>query len=120
MNNLHCVSLELAKQLKEAGWKKETEFWWNLEKNAIWNVFHKNNFNNGVEQTGLIGALKPCSFLSAPLATEILEELPCFVKMWKTEMRGTAVGYLDEIFDGDNLPNTLAKMWIYLKKEKLL
>ena len=24
----HCVSLELAKQLKEAGWKKETEFWW--------------------------------------------------------------------------------------------
>jgi len=24
----HCVSLEIAKQLKESGWKKETKFWW--------------------------------------------------------------------------------------------
>lgn len=24
----HCVSFDLAKQLKESGWDKETKFWW--------------------------------------------------------------------------------------------
>ena len=126
----HCVSLEIAKQLSEAGWEKETEFWWEedirpkrteikgLCKNEDRIINHINRF-----------------YYPAPLATEILEELPNNI----TEKQETgvltitkhphyAIGYFNavsgnsttKIFFDISLLTVLAKMWLYLKKEKLL
>lgn len=125
----HCVSLEIAKQLKEAGWKKETEFWWvdltfSRGEWLLRNSFEASRFK---EQTKY----------PAPLATEILEELPCIIKI--KQFLGSMDGHLEtykkeykgKIWYGVcyrsikhctdfTLPNALAKMWIYLKKEGLL
>jgi len=119
----HCVSLELAKQLKETGWKKETEFEWGQHRNGKW----------AIEPHSFISALKDSDDISpitypAPFATEILEELPREYESWITIIRTKPDnGYkllhrdieakIGLNFDGDNLPNALAKMLLYLQKE---
>ena len=82
----HCVSLELAKQMKEAGWKKKTEFWW--------------IFPSGSHKGFELVNFRPLSseHYPAPLATEILEELPLGIAIKKYNC------------------GALAKMWLYLKK----
>ena len=159
----HCVSLEIAKQLKEAGWKKETEFWW-IDKISCKRII----LTQGeivycpVDLRGLLQvrtfldkyryALETHYFTEkeiiqndwevyfAPLATEILEELPIFldedkeyylcIKPAKDVIK---ISYEDSdtlVFTGrsgekdyyqidKSLPNALAKMWLYLRKEKL-
>ena len=115
----HCVSLEIAKELKEAGWNKETEFWWvppcdvsiEVTKICAWNLeYAEDGLNNG-------------RGIPAPLATEILEELPISTDIHKT-LKGYRIARCvkdDVVFQLDlTLPNALAKMWLYLKKEKLL
>jgi hypothetical protein len=104
----HCISLGLAKQLKEAGWKKETEFWWcDAATTSIFTTPTHLHLMNCI-----------ANHYPAPLATEILEELPIVCSI-----------FCDGIYtiDAENyktvdlsLPNALAKMWLYLKKENLL
>jgi len=125
----HCVSLELAKQMKEAGWKKKTEFWW--------------IFPSGSHKGFELVNFRPLSseHYPAPLATEILEELPlgiaikkyncdALAKMWLYLKKYNAVGGLgyEVIFPYKSNPeisggfcellfcDALAKMWLYLKK----
>jgi len=137
----HCVSLEIAKQLKEVGWKKETEFWW---------VYNKLRDEHKICY-GLSDCCKNHSesweYYHAPLATEILEELPKKddsdnLARWRFEIELTKGGMYYCRYDSidgreipDNskeenedkwvlindksLPNALAKMWLYLRKEKL-
>ena len=114
----HCVSLEIAKQLKEAGWEKETEFWW---------------CDFGVDGFKLLPRrMKPqpsmdriCS-MEAPLATEILEELPREVSI-KQYPENDSVRYqvghnvdkmaLQTFRYSNNLCDALGEMWLYLRKE---
>ena len=131
----HVTSLEISKQLKEADWKKETEFVWGLsqindeDKNPKWEIFvnEEESFDLGLR-----------SFYPAPLATEILEELPDLIRVKKLHYIFTLYKrnkYLDIIYQGigedsgsvpnktitdKSLLNALAKMWIYLKKEGLI
>ena len=126
----HCVSLELAKQLKETGWKKKTEVYWDITAQRITN---KHNF----DVTNY-----PLNFIPAPLATEILEELPIFIdgdKEFNLHIKKVVNNdYIVKYEDGgsmtyegksgeedyyqcdESLPNALAKMYLYLKKEGLL
>ena len=149
MNPKHCVSLELAKQMKEAGWKKETEFWW-TDCNDKFEVVDKyydlcsyvhDCLANGSPCNGQpiykFADIKDMDFdiYPAPLATEILEELPFGLEgengndILKIERykNGYSVCYFDDGQDkytgkthllkmSDTLPNALAKMWLYLKK----
>jgi hypothetical protein len=131
MNPNHCVSLELAKELKEAEWKKETELWWEVSDTDC-SLITKLKVRFWEKDYIYPGQpLHKWNFYSAPLATEILEELPSEYESWITIIRtkpsnGYRLLHRDiEVkiglnLDGDNLPNALAKMWLYLKKEKLL
>lgn len=107
----HVTSLEISRQLKVAGWNKETALWWVRYSDNEWGV-----------NSRLVG-FNP---ISAPLATEILEELPykvenCYLVCCKA-YSGFIVRYFDyektEIRNekADTLPNALAKMWLYLKR----
>jgi len=112
----HCTSLEVSKLIKEAGWQKETEFWW---------VYNKLRDENKLDY-GLAQCIKihPESWehFPAPLATEILEELPVGIKIENYKsINGNKVFVTNEnIKDGSywgTLPDALARLWIWLKKE---
>jgi len=122
MKTNHVVSLEIAKQLKEVGWKKDTMFWWC--NGATTHLF--------TTPTHLHFSECKADHFPAPLATEILEELPDW---WGENEAGIIIfkdcgtwfvqckkNMLDKPivdFNDDNLCNALAKMWLYLKKNKL-
>ena len=122
----HCVSLEIAKQLKKAGWKKETEFSYcdtadkrfGRKEEERFYLYPKvttsaREFNSG-------GKDIQCP---APLATEILEELPVGIKFENYKSicgKSFTITYgqnADSIIWDNLLPNALAKMWLYLIKE---
>ena len=139
----HCVSLELAKEIKEAGWNKKTEFRWYPEvlvENEVRiedNIFEVSPLavggswyisNDKREMLRL--------YYYAPLGTEIIEELPNIINPIDDNCRGHCLsispsvsikgwqvcyeGYRAKVFIDKSLPNALAKTWIYLKKEGLL
>ena len=119
MNPKHCVSLGIARQLKEAGWKQPAEFLWFDSKfkdkpNEVFlsnsNLRCRNDFVDWVAYY-------------APIATELLEELP----------EGLIINKCQDIYrigqllpgfvhhDEDKfLPNALARIWLYLKEKGLL
>lgn len=100
----HCVSLELAKQLKEAGWKKETEFWW---------VINANGWRLASSRLDFV-----LENIPTPLSDEILEELPILDIVRKVEDSYTIIHIdTDYITNDKSLPNALAKMWLYLNSE---
>ena len=130
--NKHCVSLELAKQLKEVGWEKETEFWWipDIKAGDLDNtVFYRIDVFNS-DSVAKINEKNYCP-ISAPLATEILEELPncieyknyfgnLIIRRWGTKYKISYETSKNYTYEEDvSLPNALAKMWFYLKKEEL-
>ena len=111
--NEHCVSLELAKELKVVGWNKETEFWWEL--NSLTKQFDLQN-KDKEDNYGFLNGIK----YPAPLATEILEELPQGISIRKGW--GFRNDYIifdneaNEICNDKSLPNALAKYLLYLIK----
>ncbi len=59
----YCVSLEIAKKLVEAGFKKETKFWWwKTYDTKEWKVYQKSDKSTTQD------------IYPAPLSDEILEE----------------------------------------------
>jgi len=86
----HCVSLELAKELKEAEWKKSTQYYWvAIIKNGEFNLEYC------LARRGMLRAKDEKSKLPAPLATEILEELPENVRCIKRPF-----GWANHKFEG--------------------
>lgn len=72
MSNKHTVSLKLAKRMKKLGWKKETLSRWTGQKYQV---------DSKTEPFTLVyypkkGTIKNYLFYPAPIASEILEELP--------------------------------------------
>ena len=122
MNN-YVTSLELSKQLKEAGYKQEGEFWWAETS--------KGNLLCSRETTDIISTDDLESTYDAPLASELMERLPKELQIKKfedfyqitfpaIEMNRIAPNDEDALIQDENLCNALAKMWLYLKKEGLL
>jgi hypothetical protein len=145
----HCVSLEIAKQLKEAGWQKETEFWWipvyyydfdieNRNRKDFEIVPNSFQYSDDVEGRGRseIDKSKKSPYnkwqqrLPAPIATEILEEFNSWQEKgiyifndcdtYFVQFREVGFGKLIKDCNNQYLPNALALMWLYLKKEKLI
>lgn len=121
------VSLELARELKEVGYPQESLFYWEWttpadEPYCGASVTTKEAKYSCKEDPHL-------DWLAAPTATELLSELPTdndtkdlltIHRHWQT--KEFHVEYEDTgVFQRDkSLPNALAKMYIYLKKEGLL
>ena len=128
----HVCSLEMSKKLAEAGWKKETEFWWIDRQDNV-----KNARNKGFElcsEYDFAYYNRDAIKYPAPLATDILEELPpafkeddyqismemeneCFWCVMYTNVHTQTVDY--ETKDKSFI-NALTQMWLYLKQEKIL
>lgn len=120
-----CVSLELAKQLKEAGYPQESLFYWwedtyGIEKNAHLHDKEPHNPKGG------------WTIFSAPTASEIGEELPKGCSYYPGNdfnwcchyQQGNPKDHLHPFLVhleyADTEANARAKMWLYLKKEELL
>ena len=73
----HVVSLELAKQLKKAGYPQESEFSWTCRPN--WEIVHERDMMN----PQFTIATPP---VAAPLATELLEQLPRSIEIYNEIM----------------------------------
>ena len=115
----YCVSLEIAKKLVEAEWKKETEFWWqeyNIDKSVYLLSF--------TQCKGFVPKDSVSKYYPAPLSDEILKNLiniqgfvmPYYSpseKDWIENRGGNRI-------HSNTLPNALAKMWIFLKSNNLL
>lgn len=121
----YCTSLELSKQLKEVGWKKETKFWWvnySYSQEMGLNLIEDFQITDRPIKIGGINSKKFNNF-PAPLTDEILEELPkCLINYSKDYpfMITLQNQGVTEMQEDRNLPNALAKMWIYLKKRRVV
>lgn len=126
----YTVSLEIAKQLEDNGWVKETEYHWmhNITgvepdkvmhkfQTATWKIYRKIQ-NGGVIQ-----------YYSAPIAEEILEQLPFLIKdaYLEIDQNGNdewVLYYEDnplvEKCYSKKLSDALALLWIELKKNNLI
>lgn len=122
------VSLELAKKLKELGFKHDSHFKW---------TYHANLAKKGEWGLDLYIARLLYNEYHAFTASEVLEMLPATIKTWGiltiTKLQGYSVGEGYEIVykqtDGTpmsihcldiHLANAAAKMLIYLKENKLV
>ena len=77
----YVVSLDLAKKLKEAGWKKETVYWWvktqhGIRLEAIRYIELYPNQSYGIIWLDDAGKEEFMPLAPAPLTEEILEKLP--------------------------------------------
>lgn len=113
MDTKHVTSLEISKQMSEAGWVKETEFWWIIY-DKDWSLAHR---DSGIADTN--------NQISAPLATEILEELPksgwyvCQCALWYGN-KCIDIDYIDDTLTKLNYTKAFAQLWLYLKQQKLI
>lgn len=121
---MKTVSLELAKQLKEAGFPQETDFFYTRYGGDKWGV----NLNLGIAKEFGI---------AAPTADDLLDSLPAntditlsikkgskqyHVNYWWGTPNPLRKGSVTDYWQthGDNPADALAEMWIYLKKHNLM
>ena len=134
------VSLELAKQLKKAGYKQKGVWWWligeNAEGHSAIQLVRNKEQRNGVF---------PEEICVVPTVAELGEALPTSINQDKKIFRLTIIKYIPSmqwvveykelgqsisLFDKENNKYVLedadteadarAKMWLYLKKNGLL
>ncbi len=142
MNPKYVTSLELSKKLFEVGFKKETGYYW-VEHKEIDKPAYSNCIVLGSTKDLINYPREFWNIYTAPLTDELLEELPSCINqnkiVYKLEIYKFIydfnVGYFEK-FSLDNwkkgkvkifhhllnnsLPNALAHMWLYLKKEGVI
>ena len=136
-----CVSLELAKQLKEAGYPQESLFY--VDEASKQTTYPNTEFRKIIREVD--GKLTNTEYFSSPTASELLEELPnyisdtpdgfylhiakwheeiekepyqCFYKPAKGNVKRAFENFAE--FRGNTTQDALAKMWLYLKQNNLL
>lgn len=130
MTSKHTVSLSLAKQMKKAGWEKETLFWWVEANLRDFDLLHESE----IKKHWRGDLIK----YPAPIASEILEELPdklrigSVLKLHKHPNHYSVFysglmsddeddfGFEMLIFKASTPQEALGKCWIYLKENKLI
>ena len=140
----HVVSLEIARRLKDAGYPQDLGgIKWSTFYNLSSPPDHHETLlnmlviNAEIEEMKERSFLKDLHFYAAPLATELLEQLPCSiyvqkrVRKWEywNRIERLSHGWLIGYWCGDKclcqlvcktLPDAVAEMWLHLKKEHLL
>ncbi len=138
----HVPSLETCKRLKELGWEKGTVFYWQRVFQDDWAIGYCHDWdevslidgkylkvnNSGTYCEMILDGSE--DVLPAPLASELGEELPEAENAVLYMMRPNSnwcIRYTP--FKGKSVPNfevggtmaeATAKMWIYLKENKLI
>lgn len=119
---MKTVSLELSKQLKEAGYPQEASHYWCWNPNVQPNLA-VNDQGHRPETGG------NDMFCASPTADEILDQLPelkgwdllvklyspdwyIVYELWHGDSLYESIGQWD-----DSLADAAAKMWLYIKKE---
>lgn len=139
---IKTVSLETAKALKEAGFRQEMHFYWRCPTEFAIKKIPQAYANYEPEliaekwSPNPHGAIQP---IAAPTTDELLEELPEIVKFF-IDCPGASLSiqftsdrtyfcyyakHLNHIAIchselNESLPEALAQMWLWLKKENLL
>jgi len=128
----YVVSLELAKKLKEAGWEKETVYWWWERRSSSGKLITQEARYKDDPPIFLDGNTVEI-IAPAPLAEEMLEELPKKITKhsltyWLTMDYDDA--YIMTYSDCDwfaivqsmdkKLSNALARLWLWLKENGYL
>ncbi|MGZ3593433.1 MAG: hypothetical protein ACXWOL_16300 [Ktedonobacteraceae bacterium] len=123
---MKTISLELAKQLKEAGYPQVTAFYWVI---TLTQDYHLSWYDGELPQ--VLKERNDC--YSSPSAEEILDQLPEDIKhrgiliimkseinkTWKVSYQDVASEEEDIIGFAENfLADAAAKMWLHLKKER--
>lgn len=126
-----CVSLDLAKQLKEAGYPQESLFVWGQRKYPT-SIAENKWFDPDLFYLGEEGLKVLCV---APTASEIGEKFGGHLSIdktdkgrwvtkywWGEEYTGLRDGHITDwhMEAENNLCDSLAKMWLYLKENNLL
>jgi hypothetical protein len=132
-----CVDLELAKELKENGFIQNTHFYHRIQKDGI------GEFTDFCDTKENSPFMKFKALYSAPISDEILKELPKIIipnyTRYDINIRHFTNQHLDDYYEvsfismylksdeehpdkyikfaEQKLPNALAEMWLYLKKE---
>jgi len=114
------TSLELSKELKEAGYKQEGIWWWKSDEGESYLVYFNSRYRFS---KGKILAV-------APTVAELGEALRNFEKSdWRHKIiyEGTMTIYknydtrgIRKEIEADTEANARAKMWLYLKRKGLL
>jgi len=124
---IKTVSLETAKALRNAGFKKECDFTWEFrhpikaDDGDGWELFHRSRFLNLANRYGVF----------SPTTDELLEELPKELKGNDLAIRfngtiGWEIGYENKYFQYEEYVNSqslceaVAQMYLFLAKEGLL
>lgn len=125
---IKTTSLETSKLLKENGFRQDSHFFYsvNPRPKEQRTISELDSFLHCITNNMKI----PCDdlYFSAPTTDELLEELPCLINdksdgcrlnidkvITRYQVRyGNYVEFRDK-----ELPEALAKMWLYLKKEGL-
>lgn len=120
MLNEHVVSLELAKKLKEAGYPQESLFyWWDIKRDRLCSELPTGDYDKN-------------NYISAPIASELLEELPRFIGdkealLYLTKADDhyisgymTKSSYLEIKKVGKTASESLGNLWLHLKQQGLL
>jgi hypothetical protein len=148
--NQICVSLELAKELKEAGYPQESLFYFNFRDvyGEDWEDDAMAENPDYFDEPESLSDFKKDDekSVSAPTASELLEQLPVLISVNSTFQGNWFICSLhencpaygkikhEEIIDddgnkdwftlrstgADSAVNALAKMWLYLKQNNLL
>ena len=113
-----CVSLKLAKELKEAGFPQESLHWWGgIGNMGIWCDHVKEDMPS--QETRF-------TWYAAPTVAELGEALPlnkinCYKASDKENTYYFNLRVVNEyIGEAESEANARAKMWLYLKKEGLI
>jgi len=115
----YCTSLEVSKRLKESGWSKSTNFC-HIEHKDINLPGYKNCVVHGRMEELDMYPEPYWNLYPSPHSAEILEELPVFVGLYKAEMHGYSVRYIDNYFRSTKLCDALAECWIWAKEKGLI
>lgn len=121
MNEHYVTSREWSERLKKAGVEQEAEYWWEFDGLDEYKLVSKKE--KLLHQGN--GSYSRQRFYAAYLTDELAGMLPTTItiKKWKDHFSCWFDG-LSPItvlhFDGDTLPNTLAAMVEYCKKEKII
>lgn len=109
----HVTSLEWSKKLKETGWTKNTIYSWVRRWKGSFE--EKDEFGDWyLSAASVFSKIDEC--YPAPLATELLDELPDWVNIVRCPHdRSLEIKFLiylnDKNFSDKSLPNALAAMW---------
>jgi hypothetical protein len=110
MTNL-TTTLEKSKELKLAGWRKETYFYWIDTHYDGWKL-------QDIESPVFLGRI--LKSISSPTITELLEELDNKTLIDYAFLKGSAYSLHNDMIDLFRSPDKLADCWIFAKKEGLI